>query len=99
MSQWTVQDVLALSDERDAWIARVYAAERAGYERGLEVGREQGYRYALQEEAIERGIVGAPFRRPGPGFKELERRRWGRKGRAHFADPRPGDYLGGMVQR
>lgn len=94
MSQWTVSDVLALSDERDAWLARVYAAEQAGYQRGLELGREQGYLYALNEEAIERGRIGAPFRRPGPGFRELERRRWGPKGRAHYGDPQPGDYQG-----
>jgi hypothetical protein len=25
---------------------------------------------------------------------ELEIRRWGPGGRKHFADPRPGDYLG-----
>ena len=30
----------------------------------------------------------------GPGFAELEERRWGPGGRAHFADPRPGDFPG-----
>jgi hypothetical protein len=29
----------------------------------------------------------------GPSHAELEERRWGPGGRAHFADPRPGDFL------
>lgn len=94
MSQWTAADVLALSDERDRYLARITAAEAAGFQRGLELGREEGYLYALNEEAIERGIIGAPFRRDRVSFREIERRRWGRKGRAHFGDPRPGDYVG-----
>ena len=31
---------------------------------------------------------------PGPSHAELEEKRWGPGGRAHFADPRPGDYPG-----
>ena len=30
----------------------------------------------------------------GPSHAELEERRWGPGGRAHFADPRPGDFPG-----
>lgn len=30
----------------------------------------------------------------GPSHAELEERRWGPDGRAHFADARPGDYPG-----
>ena len=30
----------------------------------------------------------------GPAHAELEERRWGPDGRAHFADPRPGDFPG-----
>jgi hypothetical protein len=29
---------------------------------------------------------------PRPSHAELEEKRWGPGGRAHFADPRPGDY-------
>ncbi len=29
-----------------------------------------------------------------PALAELETRRWGPGGRAHFGDPRPGDFLG-----
>jgi hypothetical protein len=28
---------------------------------------------------------------------ELQRQRWGRRGREHFGDPRPGDYPGGAA--
>ena len=34
----------------------------------------------------------------GPSHAELEERRWGPGGRAHFADPRPGDYPGRGAQ-
>ena len=30
----------------------------------------------------------------GVSHAELEQRRWGPGGRAHFADPRPGDFAG-----
>ena len=35
----SVCDLLALSDERDLWLARLLAAERAAYQRGLNDGR------------------------------------------------------------
>lgn len=34
-----VADLLALSDERDQWLARLLAAERAAYQRGYDDGR------------------------------------------------------------
>ena len=34
----------------------------------------------------------------GPSHAELEERRWGPGGRAHFADPRPGDFPGRAAQ-
>jgi hypothetical protein len=34
----------------------------------------------------------------GPTHAELEERRWGPGGRAHFADPRPGDFPGRGAQ-
>jgi hypothetical protein len=33
-----------------------------------------------------------------PPYAELEQRRWGPGGRAHFADPRPGDFPGPGTQ-
>ena len=35
-----------------------------------------------------------PIANGGPTFAELELRRWGPGGRAHFGDPRPGDFPG-----
>ena len=29
---------------------------------------------------------------PGPSHADLEEKRWGPGGRAHFGDPRPGDF-------
>ena len=61
-------------------VAREMAA--AGYERG----REAGYLQAVADiKAVQHGLV---------LDAELEARRWGPGGRAHFADPRPGDFPG-----
>jgi hypothetical protein len=71
--------LLALSDERDTWLRRVYDAWR------------DGYRAAL-DDAVAESLARIW---PPPGHvPEIERRRWGPGGREHFADPRPGDYPG-----
>ena len=60
-----------------------------------QVGRlmyEVGRREAEAEMAAQWARVAAPVR--GPDLDEIEARRWGPGGRAHFADPRPGDYPG-----
>jgi hypothetical protein len=57
-------------------------AADAAYERG----RADGYVEAVADmKAAQHGIV---------RDAELETRRWGPGGRAHFADPRPGDFPG-----
>ena len=54
----------------------------AAYERG----RADGYVQAAADiKAVQHGLV---------LDAELEARRWGPGGRAHFADPRPGDFPG-----
>ena len=53
---------------------------------------EAGRRDAEADMAAQWARAAAAVR--GPGFAELEERRWGPGGRAHFADPRPGDYPG-----
>ncbi len=61
-------------------LAREMAA--AVYERG----RANGYIQAVADiKALQHGIV---------RDAELEVRRWGPGGRAHFGDPRPGDFPG-----
>jgi hypothetical protein len=61
-------------------VAREMAA--AAYERG----QVDGYMMAIADfKAHQHGLV---------RDAELEARRWGPDGRAHFADPRPGDFPG-----
>jgi hypothetical protein len=64
---------------RDRMVRETAAAE---YERG----RVDGYLQAVADvKAAQHGIV---------RDAELETQRWGPGGRAHFADPRPGDFPG-----
>ena len=64
---------------RDQMAREMYAL---GYEQGL----AEGYVLAVSDvKAAQHGIV---------RDAELEARRYGPGGRAHFADPRPGDFPG-----
>jgi hypothetical protein len=64
-----------------------------------QVGREM---YAAGRRDAEAEMAGRWNRIAGPvsrardagGIEEIEARRWGPGGRAHFADPRPGDFPG-----
>ncbi len=81
-----VTALLALSDERDAWLDRVLRAELRGYQAGRADGYADGYRRAIAEhKAIHRDLQAA---------LRWEIRRWGPGGRTRFADPRPGDFTG-----
>ena len=65
-------------------LAREMAEQEAAaaYERGA----SDGYTHAIADvKAAEHGLV---------RDAEMETRRWGPGGRAHFADPRPGDFPG-----
>jgi hypothetical protein len=95
---WPVnkREWLTLSRERDLWMKRVLEAEKRGFDRGVNLGREQGF--ALADAELERswrtlaaGIMNAP------SFADLEFLRWGPGGREKFGQPRPGDYKGGPV--
>jgi hypothetical protein len=61
-----------------------------------QVGREMfaaGYAAAEADmDAAWNRIARAAVR--GPSHAELEEKRWGPAGRAHFGDPRPGDFPG-----
>ncbi len=64
---------------------------REMYARGHERGLAEGYVLAISDvKAVQHGIV---------RDAELEARRWGPGGRAHFADPRPGDFPGRAARR
>jgi hypothetical protein len=86
---------IRLSDERDLWLRRVYAAWRDGYRAGYEAGDAAGTKRTQREWHVTN--AGLPRSVLGPTWAELERRRWGPGGRAHFSDPRHGDYTGGPV--
>ena len=78
----------------------IEAAELAGLETRyrLQFGREMyeaGRQAAEADMAAQWARAAAAVR--GPDFADLEERRWGPGGRAHFADPRPGDYPGRLA--
>jgi hypothetical protein len=61
-----------------------------------QVGRlmyEAGRRAAEAEMAARWDRIARPVAH-GVSYAVLEKRRWGPGGRAHFADPRPGDFPG-----
>jgi hypothetical protein len=86
--------LLAWSDERDLYRRLMLDRWRQGYRLGREDGWRAGYEAACRDQAASWRAVAGPVARSGPSFAELERRRWGPGGRAHFGDPRPGDYPG-----
>ena len=70
---------------------------REAYEAGHADGYRAGYRQADADQAA-RWNQAARAVADGPAHAELEERRWGPGGRAHFADPRPGDFPGRGAQ-
>ena len=54
---------------------------------------QAGYRQASADMTARWAQIARPVVH-GISFAELEGRRWGPGGRAHFADPRPGDFPG-----
>jgi hypothetical protein len=84
------QALLALSDERDAWLRRLLAAYREGYAHGREDGYQAGYVTGiLARKHADRDVY--------EGL-QLEARRWELRGeqrtRATFGLPHPDDYPG-----
>ena len=66
---------------------------REMYQAGRADGYRAGYRQADADQAA-RWNQAARAALGGPSHAELEERRWGPGGRAHFAHPRPGDFPG-----
>ena len=66
---------------------------RQMYEAGCRDGHEAGRRDAEADMARFWAEAARQVTR-GVSHAELEQRRWGPGGRAHFADPRPGDFPG-----
>jgi hypothetical protein len=92
ISAAAVADTLRLSDERDQWLRRLLDAERIAYLLGHADGYRDGYERGAR--LIEASWPSVVSRLSGSTLAELEVRRWGPGGRAHFGDPRPGDYRG-----
>jgi hypothetical protein len=95
------EDFLDLSNERDVWMARLAAAEKAGYERGFENGLERGRREYFAEresdwEALKFFRLNALFKQPD--YVEMEKYRYGPGGKLMAGEPRDGDYTGGPVE-
>jgi hypothetical protein len=86
----TPAELIALSNERDKWMARIDAAGREGYHAGFADGQAAERRRADAEWAAQPPPAFDP---DAPTLAELELRRWGPGGRLRFADPRPGDRL------
>jgi hypothetical protein len=66
---------------------------REMYQAGHGDGYQAGYRQAEADQAARWNQATRPAA-DGPSHAELEERRWGPGGRAHFAGPRPGDFPG-----
>jgi hypothetical protein len=69
----------------------------AGCRDGYEAGCRDGYEAGRRDAEADMARFWAEAARSvtcGVSHAELEHRRWGPGGRAHFADPRPGDFLG-----
>ena len=86
-----VSDLLAYSDLMDEGLRLRLDGYRRGHADGRELGWREGYTAAVTEQERSWRAIAAPVAHSG----ELMRRRWGPAGREHFADSRPGDYLGG----
>lgn len=93
----TPAEAIALADQIEAEMKLRDQIGREMYRAGLEDGYRQGYAVASGEREAEHA---AWWRDHGqtlvnrPTHAELEERRWGPGGRAHYGDPRPGDYPG-----
>ena len=69
---------------------------RESFQAGLAVGEARAREALLEEQAEVKRLAAAELMPVllSPDHAELEKRRWGPGGRAHFADPRPGDFPG-----
>jgi hypothetical protein len=87
------RDAIEAAELAEAETAYRNQLARQMYQAGQRAGFQAGYRQADADEAARWAEVARPVAR-GIGHAELEQRRWGPGGRAHFADPRPGDFPG-----
>jgi hypothetical protein len=89
----TPEQALEAAELVEAETRYLHRLAREAYEAGHADGFRAGYRQADADQAA-RWSQAAGAVTDGPSHVELEERRWGPGGRAHFADPRPGDFPG-----
>lgn len=92
----TPRDAIEAAGQVEAETVYRNQLAREMYQAGHADGYHAGYRQAGADQAA-RGNQ-ATSAADGPSHAELEGRRWGPGGRAHFADPRPGDFPGRAAQ-
>jgi len=73
---------------------------RESFQAGLALGAARAREAVLREQAEAQRLAAAELMPAllSPDHAELEQRRWGPGGRAHFADPRPGDFRGRGIE-
>jgi hypothetical protein len=92
----TPREAIEAADMAETETAYRSQLGREMYQDGRADGYQAGYRQAEADQAArwsQAARVAA-----GASDAELEERRWGPGGRAHFADPRPGDFPGRGTQ-
>jgi hypothetical protein len=87
------RDAIEAAELAETESAYRHQLAREMYQAGQRAGFQAGYRQADADEAARWAQIARPVAR-GISHAELEQRRWGPGGRAHFADPRPGDFPG-----
>ena len=73
---------------------------RESFQTGLALGAARAREAVWQEQAAADRALAADLMPVlmSASHAELEQRRWGPGGRAHFADPRPGDFQGRGIE-
>jgi len=84
----TPEEAIERAEEIEAGYRDWRNIGREMYRLGFEAGRQ------FEKEETDSAWRHMAARTDAPGGEELERLRWGEKGRSRFGDPRPGDYPG-----
>ena len=88
----TPDEAIEAADLVEAETRYLHQLAREAYAAGHADGYRAGYRQADADQAARWNQAARAV--DGPARAELEERRWGPGGRAHFADPRSGDLPG-----
>jgi hypothetical protein len=88
----TPEQAIEAAEQVEAEAAYRDQLAREMYQAGHADGYRAGYAQAEADQAARWNQAARAI--DGPARAELEERRWGPDGRAHFADPRPGDFPG-----